>query len=561
MTAKRHAATAISLAVVFLWIPGASGQQPRQKRKAKASSAGDRWTALNETVAAQQKQIDELKAMVQKLLDASERASRTDRQAADMAQQAQDIAERAQQTAQTAQVAAEAGRNDARQAMSTVAETSASIAKQDERTAAGAESLKKSFSERLKGFGPFSFSGDIRLRDEPFFGGPADQSQVRNRLRFRLRFNANAKLNDEFSGGFTLESGDINNPVSVMQTANQQGTRKPFELGRAFLEYRPRFYKPLMLTGGKISQPWIGTELTWDKDLNPEGLAQTLTFGIERAPLLKRITLVGFELPFAETAGVSLNNKSIVQTAVYGGQLQTEWQFAPWLRFSAATAFYNWHDSDPIALAIATANAASPDLGLLRLNSNGNQNSVVTTTGTFVATGQKTITNAQFASKFGLLDTVARFDFVTPAEKWPLAFVGDFVQNTRACANVANILPAPASTPLQTFSQSVNAPCDSHQRRGYWLEARAGRAQHKGDVDLSYARIFVEREAVLGAFNYSEMRQATNVSQHRIEATYQLENNIQLGFTGFFGRPLVTASSPALENILKRLQFDVSYKF
>ena len=52
---------------------------------------------------------------------------------------------------------------------------------------------------------------------------------------------------------------------------------------------------------------------------------------------------------------------------------------------------------------------------------------------------------------------------------------------------------------------------------------------------MGYARILVEREAVLGAFNfYSEMRQGTNLSQHRIDAFYQLENNIQLGFTGLF---------------------------
>jgi hypothetical protein len=78
---------------------------------------------------------------------------------------------------------------------------------------------------------------------------------------------------------------------------------------------------------------------------------------------------------------------------------------------------------------------------------------------------------------------------------------------------------------------------------------------------MGYARILVEREAVLGAFNYSEMRQGTNLSQHRIDAFYQLENNIQLGFTGLFGRPLVTATSPTLENTLKRLQFDITYKF
>ncbi|MEQ1352840.1 MAG: putative porin [Candidatus Acidiferrum sp.] len=427
--------------------------------------------------------------------------------------------------------------------------------------AADVAAMKKSFGERLKNIGPFSFSGDIRLRDEPFIGGPADQSQVRNRERFRIRLNGTAKY-DDFSGGFTFNTGDVNNPVSTNQTTNQFYTRKPFELDKAYLEYCPHYFHPLTLTGGKFAYPWVSTELTWDKDLNPEGLAQTLSFNLERVPVLKRVALVGFELPFAETAGVSLNNKSIVQSAVYGGQLQTEWKLAEWLKFSAYAAFYNWHHADPVALAVAVANAASPDLGLLRLNNNADQNATVTTTGTFVATGQKVITNSQFASKFGLFDTIARLDIKTPAEKWPLVVLGDFVQNTEACANVDNILAAPANTALETFAQSKNAVCNSHQRRGYWLEGRVGRTQEKGDWNFSYTRIFVEREAVLGVFNYSEMRQGSNVSQHRVEAFYQAYKNIQLGFTGLFGRPLVTATSPGpAENLLKRLQFDVMYKF
>lgn len=55
-----------------------------------------------------------------------------------------------------------------------------------EALAAEVASVTRSLAERLKTIGPFSFSGDIRLRDEPFIGGPADQSQVRNRERFRL---------------------------------------------------------------------------------------------------------------------------------------------------------------------------------------------------------------------------------------------------------------------------------------------------------------------------------------------------------------------------------------
>ena len=121
----------------------------------------------------------------------------------------------------------------------------------------------------LKKVGPFAFSGDFRLRDEPFFGGPADQSQVRNRERFRLRFNANAKLNDDINGGFTLASGDINDPISTNQTTNQFFTRKAIAIDKAFINYNPHQFKPLTLTGGKFAYPWYNTELTWDKDLQP----------------------------------------------------------------------------------------------------------------------------------------------------------------------------------------------------------------------------------------------------------------------------------------------------
>jgi hypothetical protein len=278
--------------------------------------------------------------------------------------------------------------------------------------------------------------------------------------------------------------------------------------------------------------------------------------------VLKRIAAVGFELPFAEVAGVSTTNKSTKMGVVYGGQVQTIWQLTSWLKFGAYSGFYNWHNADSVALAVASANAASPDLGLLKLNSNFDQNSTVTTTGTFVATGQKVITNAQYASKFALFDSIARFDVRTPAERWPLLILGDFVQNTRACANLGGILPPPANTPTETFSQSTNGPCNSHERRAYWLEAGIGRQEQKGDWFLSYTRMFIEREAVLGVFDYSEMRQGSNVSQHRVQAFYEVLQNVELGFIGLFGRPLVTASSPApAQDFLKRLQFDVIYKF
>jgi len=428
--------------------------------------------------------------------------------------------------------------------------------------------------DRLKTFGPFMFSGDFRLRDEPFFGGPANQSLVQNRERFRLRFNVTAKLNQDFAGGFSLASGDINDPTSTNQTVTGFYTRKAIAIDKASLTYTPHQWHALTLIGGKFGYPWYNTELTWDKDLNPEGVAETLAWNFDSVPLLKKFALVGFELPFSQVARTATTaNQSSVASIVYGGQLQTQWQLASWLKLGAYTGFYNWHDADPGALALARAGAKNPQTpltGLLPLGTgNTVQNSIVTTTatnivtvgGTAYPTGVTAVTNAQFASKFGLFDSIARFDVKTASDKWPIAVIGDFVQNTEACANVDNIAPPPVSTASITYKLTTNFPCDPRQRKGYWGEFQVGRAQKKGDWQFDYTRMFIEREAVLSNFDYSDIRQGSNVTEHRAMVIYEVHPNVQLSWTGLFGRPLNLGSTKPPEDWLKRLQLDVVYTF
>ena len=410
---------------------------------------------------------------------------------------------------------------------------------------------QKEIEGRLKTLGPFAFSGDVRLRAEPTFGGPRDRSQDRFRERIRLRFNAEAQLNDQLKGGFSFASGDLNNPISTNQTANQYTTRKPLAIDRAYATYNPGWFRPLTVTGGKFAYPWFNTELVWDKDLNPEGAGETLAFNV-KTPILKKFSIVGFQLPFAENKRTAVNDKSFYNTMVYGEQLQTIWQLGSKIKVSAYASFYDWKYADSIALSVATANNASPDNGLLALNSNGLQNSIATVTTTNVVTGAKTIASAQFASKFGILDSLAQFDIRTPYERWPVIFVGDLAQNTRACENLRNI-PVAA-----VFS----APCDTHARHAYWLEGRIGRTDRKGDWQFGYTRMVIEREAIIGAFNYSEIFPANNVEIHRSEVMYQLFRNVTLQLNALIGRPLVTAGSPPpVQPLWERLQFDVTYKF
>jgi Putative porin len=425
----------------------------------------------------------------------------------------------------------------------------------------------RNLERQIQGIGPISFSGDIRLRGEPFFGGPSDQSLDRARARVRARFNATARLGDQFRTGITLASGDVNDPTTTNQTLTGFYSRKAIALDQAFAEFKPRQFKALTLIGGKFRYPWYNTELTWDKDLNPEGAAETLAFNLN-APVLKRIAFIGFQLPFAEMAGTATTDKRITQQITYGGQLQTSWQLAPWMTLNAYSAYYDFRGADADALALARASSKNPQTpfaGALPLASgNPVQNSTYTTTastvitvgGTAYPTGVTSIANAQFASKFGLFDNIARFDIKTGNDRLPLSFIGDYVQNTEACGNVPNLLPAPANSTTQTFKQTKNVICNANQRRGYWAEGRLGRLQEKGDLQFGYTRIYIEREAVLGNFNYSDIRQGTNVTQHRFDTFYQFDKNVQLGFTALVGRPLGTT-----EPWLTRLQFDTIYIF
>lgn len=425
----------------------------------------------------------------------------------------------------------------------------------------------RNLERQIKGLGPISLSGDVRLREEPIFGGPSDQSLDRARTRVRVRFNAVADLGSQFRAGVTLASGDVNDPTTTNSTMTGFYTRKPIALDQAFVQFRPDQFKALTLVGGKFRYPWFNTELTWDKDLNPEGAGETLAFTLH-TPVLKKIAFVGFQLPFAELASTFANDKRIMQQVTYGGQVQTSWQIGPHVVVGAFSGFYDFRGADSVAIALAKASAKNPQTpfsGILPLTSgNPVQDSIYTTTattiitvgGTAYPTGVSTVSNAQFASKFQLFDNLAKIDIDTGHGRFPLTFIGDYVQNLGACDNLVNILPLPANTTTTTYKQTVNAKCVSKQRRGYWAEGRVGRLQEKHDFQFGYTHIYIEREAVLGNFNYSDIRQGTNVTQHRFDSFYQFDRNVQLGFTALVGRPLASK-----EPWLARLQFDTVYIF
>jgi len=381
---------------------------------------------------------------------------------------------------------------------------------------------QKKTDARFKGLGNFNFSGDVRLRYEPFI---QDGNPTRQRERIRARFNMTGKITDEVSGGISLATGSLDDVNSTNQTLTGFFTRKTIGFDRYFVTYKPKAFKPLSLSAGKFVFPWYRTPLTFDNDINPEGFAQTLSFDLKN-PVLTNVTLVGFQLPFNELSGA-------YDSFVFGGQLQTQWSLGEKATMALYAAGVNFNRADPIAVAVAagTLKPSLPNSNTFRTDAAG-----------------KVI---GFASKFAYLDLIWQLNYKL-SPRWPLALLFNFVNNTRA---------------------------GTRERSAYWAEASIGQLKSPKDVQISYSVIRIEKDAVIGAFNESDMRSSTNVRNHRIQFGYQTLGNVTAQWTMWLGKlanPLdnsnlvpnafraACSSAPftgCKDTLLNRMQFDVIYKF
>jgi len=365
---------------------------------------------------------------------------------------------------------------------------------------------EKGLTAKIKGLGNFSFGGDLRLRFEPFRGGT---SVDRNRGRFRARFDIKNKFTDEWSAGLRISSGEATDPISTNQTMTDFFERKFFAIDQAYIIYTPSWAKPLSVTGGKFGYTWRRTELTYDSDLNPEGISPVLTFKLEESPL-KDVKFIGFAIPFRESSGGP-------DSYMMGGGVETTWQLGSRATLGASANYTNWFRTD----TIRAGQTASP----------------VTISG---STNRNAASATAFASRFGLLDLLGQLNIETGATRWPVLLLFDYVTNTRACANV----------------DIAGVACNPRDRQGYWAEFAVGQTKDRHDVQVGYTLIHIEQEAVLGAFNFSDLRAPSDVVNHRISFSYQAYKNIQLGYTLLVGRLLGTD-----EKWLKRSQIDLLYKF
>jgi hypothetical protein len=92
------------------------------------------------------------------------------------------------------------------------------------------------------------------------------------RTRLRMRLNVDASVTDELRAGVRLSTGNNTDRVSTNQTLGQNFNKYSVVLDRVFLKWNPAGSETSYLAG-RMPNPFFGTDLVWDPDLNFEGAA------------------------------------------------------------------------------------------------------------------------------------------------------------------------------------------------------------------------------------------------------------------------------------------------
>jgi polyhydroxyalkanoate synthesis regulator phasin len=124
--------------------------------------------------------------------------------------------------------------------------------------------------------------GDMRFREYyqtyeqqlPPVGTAYDENIQRQRIRFRLRLDADFKLAGNFFGGVQLSTSDNRDGSTTNATYTSGFDNYNIYISRAFMGWAP--IDGLTFVIGKQNNPFYATELNWAPDVGPTGLVERL---------------------------------------------------------------------------------------------------------------------------------------------------------------------------------------------------------------------------------------------------------------------------------------------
>jgi hypothetical protein len=419
-------------------------------------------------------------------------------------------------------------------------------AAEEKRNEAAQESRTEAILARLpKWLDRITIFGDVRTRFEGFY---ANKLEARNRFRLRARLGVTSRISDEIAGTVRLATGNEKDPISTNQTLDNTFTRKPINLDQAYLTLTPGKTFHLQpgiftVTGGKFGvDAYRVSELLWDDDLSPEGATETASLFQRKEGFFRSLKLNAFQWIVDEVSAGD-------DPWMFGGQAVVDTVFGNTAAMTSAIADFRYQELNAVAAKF-----------LEPTSKNYNNQLATSNRLTYDATGKIT----GYASNFNIFNANTDLDFPDPAGLGiPAGVFGDFAWNTEA---------------------------SSGRSLGFYIGFGIGEAgkdyyhdglKNQGDWGVSYTYAWVQQDAVLSLFSYSDLdyvqakatqRGSTNVGAHILRFDYELLPNLQLTAKSEFINALNLSSASAVNSsgmqtalagnsTLTRIQLDAAYKF
>ena len=352
-----------------------------------------------------------------------------------------------------------------------------------------------------------------------FFNNTKD----RHRLRERLRLSLNADVTTNAKVGLRLATGNDRDPVSTNQTLGNSGNRFRFAVDRAYLKYTfldEDTYPAVTFYGGRFANPWLSSNLVFDRDLSFEGLAFRLQHNLAGSGSLmdmddetRTLFLTFGAFPLQEVK-LSSQDKWML-----GAQIGTRYILDDQSVFQWGLAYYNY------------------------LNVTGRRNSLFSQLNDFSAPGFVQKGNTMFnirndlgaselwalASDYDLLDLTAHYDYAG-FSPWHVVADFDVVKNLAWDRN--DILKRSGGATILQGMRAVGANNPLEDRTlGFYARLTVGwpRVTLRGSWQVFGGYKYLQRDAVLDAYTDSDfLLGGTDAQGWILGGKYGLNDNISL---------------------------------
>jgi hypothetical protein len=317
----------------------------------------------------------------------------------------------------------------------------------------------------------------------------------RNRWNYRARLDVAANISKNVMVDIRVASGGDNSPVSTNTTMGDFFQKDALWIDRAYVKLMP--FDGVALTAGRMPNPFYSTDLVWDTDINPEGVALSGRYGSNRLAV------------FATAGAFPLQERELYfDNYLFAGQMGVDVNPTKAWNFKLAGAWYDFQNMQ--SRKNAADGSRLNDYTAPKFFSKGNSVFNMRTDGLTTLAG--------LASDFRLVTLTGETSLMMNGLRYRLS--GEFVKNVGMNKNeIAALRAEPGLEPGDT---------------GYQIRFDMGspKIEQAFDWRLGVAYKYLESDAVLDIFTDSDFGLGgTDVKGYVVEGEMGIYDNTSIGLT------------------------------